>query len=79
MSSTARFDFDVPEGATTASLRVFTVVGSLVFEAAVSPTGGEYMWNLSSNSGELLAVGLYFYVLVTDIGSSEVGRLVIER
>jgi len=79
VSTSARFEFDIPEDATSATLRIYTVAGQRVFHTAVSPTGGEYVWNLSTDDGDTLAVGLYFYVLVTDKGTSDVGRLVIER
>ena len=79
VSQTARFAFDIPEGASYAQLRVYTVAGSLVREAEVAPTGGEYVWNLTTDHGGSLAVGLYLYVLVTDIGASDVGRMVIQR
>jgi len=79
VSSVATFLFEVPEEARSATLRVYTVAGSLVFETAVSVSAGEYSWNLRSDRGETLATGLYLYVLVTDAGISEVGRLVIAR
>jgi subtilisin family serine protease len=77
--SEARFVFSTPQGTRTATLRVYTVAGSLVFETSVSPSAGSYEWNLRSDRGETMATGLYLYVLVTDKGSSEVGRLVIAR
>jgi len=79
VASTARFEYDVPGEASTATLRVYTVGGALAFEVSVPTTGESYEWNLRTSGGEPLAVGLYLYVLVTDRGVSEVGRLVIER
>ena len=55
------------------------VGGGLVYEVAVDPVGGNALWNLRTDRGEMLASGLYLYVLVTDRGASEVGRLVIAR
>jgi len=77
--SEALFTYRTPEGTRTATLRVYTVGGSLAFETDVSPSGDDYEWNLRSNRGETLATGLYLYVLVTDRGTSEVGRLVVAR
>ena len=79
VSDEATFTLSIPEGATSASLRVFTIAGQLAYETSVAPGATEATWNLRSQSGRSLAVGLYFYVLVTDRGISEVGRLVIAR
>ncbi len=79
VSDIAQFSYSVPEGTTTAALRIYDVAGALVYEAAVPPAGGNVSWNLRTAQGETLASGLYFYVLVTDRGTSEVGRLVIAR
>ncbi len=73
----ALFAYAVPEGTTTAALRVYTVSGILVFEEALDVEDDAYSWDLVSRHGERLAAGLYLYVLVTDQGVSEVGRLVI--
>jgi len=75
----ARFELAVPEEATTAVLRIYTVAGALVFEGQVPVSASETEWDLQMSRGDPLAVGLYLYVLVTDRGISEVGRLVIER
>lgn len=79
VSTSAAFEFEVPDGTSSAILRIFSVSGRSVFETAVTPESGSYEWDLRSRSGASLAVGLYLYVLVTDRGVSEVGRLVIER
>jgi subtilisin family serine protease len=79
VSTEAEFAFRVPEAARAATLRVYTVSGRRVFETSVSPSAEAYRWDLRSSRGETLATGLYFYVLVTDRGTSEVGRLVIAR
>ena len=79
VEQSARFMLEIPAGTSSATLRVYTVSGSLAFETGVAPQSREYVWDLRSTSGEPLAVGLYLYVLVTDVGASSVGRLVIER
>lgn len=79
VSRDAEFLFEVPADTRTATLRVYTISGRLAFETTVSTSSGEYEWNLRSSRGETLATGLYLYVLVTDRGTSEVGRLVIAR
>jgi len=75
----AQFVYSVPEGTTTAILRIYDVVGRLCYEAALDPDAGSASWNLRTDRGEPLASGLYLYVLVTDRGASEVGKLVIAR
>jgi len=79
VQDSARFTFDIPDGAVSATLCVYSVAGKLVFEGALPPTVSDYVWNLDTNKGNPLANGLYLYVLVTDVGNSEIGRLVIER
>jgi len=79
VGASAQFVYEVPAGSSSATLRIYTVAGSLVFETTVEPVSGTYEWNLRSIRGETLAVGLYLYVLVTDHAASRVGRLVIER
>jgi len=79
VSAVAQFAYSVPQGTVTATLRIYSVAGALVYEAAVNPVGGNVSWNLRTDRGEMLASGLYLYVLVSDRGTSEVGRLVIAR
>ena len=79
VSAVAQFAYSVPEGVTTATLRVYSITGALVYETAVDPVVGNVSWNLRTDRGEMLASGLYLYVLLTDRGTSEVGRLVIAR
>lgn len=77
--SVAQFEFAVPDGTTTATLRVYDVTGALVYDVPVDPGGGSVSWNLRTGHGDAAASGLYLYVLVTDRGISKVGRLVIAR
>ncbi len=79
VSGVAQFEYSVPAGTTTATLRIYDVSGALVYETPVDSGGGNVTWTLRTNRGELLASGLYLYVLVTDRGVSDVGRLVIAR
>jgi len=75
----AHFTYDIPDGAISAALRIYSITGRLVFETVLTPNASEYVWDLVTNRGNSLANGLYLYVLVTEAGSSETGRLVIER
>jgi len=79
VSNEATFTYTVPDGTSIARLRVYSLSGSLVHETIVDIAAAEYIWALQTNAGDPLASGLYLYVLVTDRGTSEVGRLVIAR
>ncbi len=79
VSSSAQFAYSVPSGTTMALLRIYDVTGMLVYAVAVDPSDDTVSWNLRADRGEMLASGLYTYVLLTDRGSSDVGRLVIAR
>ena len=79
VSDIAQFTYSVPSGTTVATLRIYDVAGALVYDVAVDPLKRSAGCNLRTDRGETLASGLYLYVLVTDRGTSEVGRLVIAR
>jgi len=79
VNSTAEFVFFYPiESVRSAILRIFDISGRLAFEADV---GGRstYVWDLILPRGEPAPSGLYFYLLATDRGLSQVGRMVIQR
>jgi subtilisin family serine protease len=75
----AAFSYTLPEGTGQAKLAVLNVAGALIFDTILDPSQTSYRWNLVANFGEPLASGLYLYVIVTDTGRSEIGRMVIER
>jgi hypothetical protein len=77
VSRGAAFVYALPEGTTAAVLRVYTVSGVLVFEVDLDAEDDAYSWDLVSRHGERLAAGLHLYVLVSNQGMSEVGKLVI--
>ena len=73
----ATFAYALPQGTHVASLRVYDIAGARVFDVALSLTGSSYIWDLAADDGDRLACGLYLYVVASDEGSSDVGRLVI--
>jgi len=75
----ATFAYHVPEGTSRAILRVYSVSGGLVYEAGLDPALGRADWGLVTPRGEPVGTGLYLVVLVTDVGTSEVARLVVLR
>ncbi len=75
----ALFTYDLPTNTTTATLHIYNVAGRLLFVTALALDENEYTWGLVTSNGNPLANGLYLYVLLTETGSSEIGRLVIQR
>jgi len=75
----ARFVIALPDGTTWAELRIYSAGGALVYGAPIHPSNNLLNWPLITNRGETVASGLYLYVLVTDRGTSAVGKLVISR
>lgn len=79
VSTIARFTMALPTGTTTAELRIYTAAGTLVYDAAIHPANTLVEWPLITARGSSVASGLYLYVLVTNVGTSDVGKLVIAR
>ena len=75
----ALFSYRLLPGTTEATLRIYNLAGKLLFEAALDAVGSQYDWNLLNDHGEPLGSGLYLYLLLTDVGRSKTGRLVIAR
>lgn len=75
----ALFVYTLPEGATQATLRVYTLAGGLLFEVDLDPEGREYEWDLADRLGRPVASGLYLYVVIAGERRSAIGRLVIAR
>lgn len=75
----ARFVISLPSGTTSAELRIYSVDGVLVYDASVHLSVDRVEWPLITNRGGTVASGLYLYVLVTNQGTSTVGKLVIAR
>jgi hypothetical protein len=79
VSTLARFVLDLPPGVQWAVLRIYNAAGHRLFEADVQPSGEQFEWSLNSSRGDPLTSGLYLFVLVTNVGVSDVGRLVIAK
>jgi len=75
----ARFSVILPAGTTWAEVHIYSANGMLVYDAPVHPSTNHLDWHLLTHRGDSVASGLYFYVLETDRGTSEVGKLVIAR
>jgi len=75
----ARFNISFPADTTVGELRIYSGDGTLVYDASVDPSNDRFEWPLITTRGEVVASGLYLYVLVTNQGTSAVGKLVIAR
>ena len=77
--SEALFRYSVPEGAAWAEIRVYDLLGRLVWEEGVSVEGRVARWDLVSSGGIPVANGIYLAVLVTDRGASPAVKLLVQR
>ncbi|MBU1754218.1 Ig-like domain-containing protein [bacterium] len=60
-----------------ANLKILTLVGELVKD--VSGILAEYQWKLDNNDGDLVASGLYFYIISDELGNKRVGTVAVIR
>ncbi|MBU0567469.1 hypothetical protein KJ693_05785 [bacterium] len=44
-------------------VKIFDIAGEKVLDREIRPTGGEWEWNLTNDSGEKVASGIYIYLL----------------
>jgi hypothetical protein len=59
-------------------VKIFTVAGQFV-KIIDSPDGGSATWDLSTDSGDRAASGLYLYLISTDDGQESRGKVAIIR
>jgi len=59
------------------TVKIFTVSGHWV--RTLGPGDGMVTWNLKNDSGDLVASGLYFYLITNDLGQKGRGKLAIIR
>jgi len=79
VDAVARFVISLPTGTAWAEVRIYAANGALVYDASIHPSTELLEWPLMTNRGESVASGLYLYVVATDRGTSQVGKLVIAR
>jgi hypothetical protein len=60
-----------------ATVKIFTVSGHWV--RTLGPGNGAVTWDLKNDSGDLVASGLYFYLITNDQGQKTRGKLAIIR
>ena len=78
VTHSARFQFTYPDEVRTAWLKVFDLTGRLVHDVSVIGQSS-YVWDLTTLDSGFAPSGLYFCVLVTESGASQVQRMVIEN
>jgi len=79
-ATVATFTYLLPDGATDPILRIYNLIGELVFEKDLPAGGTTYNWDLRTAGGTKLPNGLYFCVIsVTGANRSEIFRLLIVR
>lgn len=76
-SERAYFFYTVPQGAQTAQLQIYDVLGRQVSALELDPARHRHPWNLRDERGARLAGGLYLCIVKADGKSSTVQLLVI--
>lgn len=79
VSTSAFFRYQLPEAVNWAELRIYDLLGRLVWQEALDPEGGTVRWDLRNRLGSQIASGLYLAVLVSDQGVSDPVRVVVSR
>jgi|Deesub1362B_J571_1020462.scaffolds.fasta_scaffold00526_14 PKD repeat protein len=83
VSDRATIVYFLPEGATDVRLRIFDLLGRLVFETQLNPGGNTYSWNLQDSVGVDVPNGLYFFIITGEVDGravrSDVVRILVVR
>jgi hypothetical protein len=62
---------------TPATIRIYNIAGELVREEVVNSSSWE--WDMKNNEGEMIANGVYFYMVTTSNGDKDVGKIGVVR
>lgn len=79
VSLSAHFRCQIPENARWAELRIYDLLGRLVWREPLPLSAETVRWDLLSLSGFQVPSGLYLALLVTDQGASDPVRVVVNR
>jgi len=79
VSFSAHFRYQIPENAHWAELRIYDLLGRLVWREMLSLGSETVRWDLLSLSGFRVSSGLYLALVVTDQGVSDPVRVVVNR
>jgi hypothetical protein len=58
-------------------LKVFNIVGELVYEKEEDTPSGELSWDVVNNNGEKLASGVYIYLITDNSGNKAKGKFAV--
>jgi PKD repeat protein len=82
VATQAAIEFLLPQGAENPVLRVFDLLGRLVFQSD-APVGDQFTWDLVDRADRAVPNGLYFYLITAALDGrtirSEVGRILVVR
>jgi len=82
VATQAAIEFLLPQGAENPVLRVFDLLGRLVFQSD-APVDGQFTWGLVDSADRAVPNGLYFYLITATLDGrtirSEVGRILVVR
>lgn len=78
-STTALFQVRLPKEISWAELRIYDLLGRLVWQTPVPLGADTIRWDLSTTTGFSVASGLYVAILVTSQGASDPIRVVVSR
>ncbi|MBC7099765.1 S8 family peptidase [Candidatus Bipolaricaulota bacterium] len=79
VSTSAFFRYQLPQGVKWAELRIYDLLGRLIWQNILALGEETVRWDLQSLRGDKVASGLYLAVLVTDQGASDPVRVVVSR
>ncbi|UCF10155.1 MAG: PKD domain-containing protein, partial [Candidatus Bipolaricaulota bacterium] len=68
-ATNTRIVFAAPDGSTGLRLRVFSILGKLVFRVDLAAGTTEYLWGLNDVDGNPLPNGLYLYIITGEDAS----------
>ena len=81
--TTATFQYELPNGASEATLWIFDIRGGLIFRKALETGNNRYRWNLKDSAGRDVPNGPYYFRVTAQTAQgqqrSPVGRLLILR
>lgn len=60
-------------------IRIYSIVGELIFEQEFTNTGGKADWYLKNRAGEKVASGIYIYVITNNQNQKATGKIGVIR
>jgi hypothetical protein len=60
-------------------LRIYDMQGALVTETTLDGGASTFSWDLTNDEGDMVASGVYVYLLTDDAGDKQSGKLAVIR